>query len=201
LKVGREEVPLACFGSRVQVPLIWTSSEQVLPFQVSERHAAVAVRGSACGLLLASCSGMKWPCSGPNAPSAVPSTSNRRSSACRALAYCGGWRRCACLDAKTRVLAIRALASSTTCNNFIADLLFLSEVPHSLLVAAPRCVLRAAAAAAPAAACSGCGLRPAGCGLRGWGRGRCGAAPAFGAGLRRKQKAESRASGSGTSLI
>jgi hypothetical protein len=52
------------------------------------------------------------------------STSNRRSSACRALtAYCGGWRRCACLDAKTRVLAVRALAS-TTCNDFIADLLF-----------------------------------------------------------------------------
>jgi hypothetical protein len=121
----------------------------------------VAVRGSACGLLLASCSGMKWPCSGPNAPSAVPSTSNRRSSACRALAYCGGWRRCACLDAKTRVLAIRALASSTTCNNFIADLLFLSEVPHySLLVAAP---LRAACCGC---GCSGCRLRlrPAGLG-------------------------------------
>ena len=47
--------------------------------------------------------------------------------------YCGGWRRCACLDAKTRVLAVGALAS-TTCNNFIADLLFLSEVSHSLLV-------------------------------------------------------------------
>jgi hypothetical protein len=50
--------------------------------------------------------------------------------------YCGGWCRCACLDAKTRVLAVGALAS-TTCNNFIADLLFLSEVSHSLLVAAP----------------------------------------------------------------
>jgi hypothetical protein len=50
--------------------------------------------------------------------------------------YCGGWRRCACLDAKTRVLAVGALAS-TTCNNFIADLLFLSEVPRPLLVAAP----------------------------------------------------------------
>jgi hypothetical protein len=52
--------------------------------------------------------------------------------------YCGGWRRCACLDAKTRVLAVGALAS-TTCNNFIADLLFLSEVPHSLLVAGGPC--------------------------------------------------------------
>jgi hypothetical protein len=30
--------------------------------------------------------------------------------------------------------------SQTTCNNFIADLLFLSEVSHSLLVAAPPCV-------------------------------------------------------------
>jgi hypothetical protein len=48
--------------------------------------------------------------------------------------YCGGWRRCACLDAKTRVLAVGALASAA-CNNFIADLLFLSEVPHPLLVA------------------------------------------------------------------
>jgi hypothetical protein len=46
----------------------------------------------------------------------------------------GGWRRCACLDAKTRGLAVGALAS-TTCNNFIADLLFLSEVSHSFLVA------------------------------------------------------------------
>jgi hypothetical protein len=53
--------------------------------------------------------------------------------------YCGGWRRCACLDAKTRVLVVGALAS-TTCNNFIADLLFLSEVSHSLPVAAPPCV-------------------------------------------------------------
>ena len=53
--------------------------------------------------------------------------------------YCGGWRRCACLDAKTRVLAVGALAS-TTCNNFIADLLFLSEVSHSLLVAGAPCV-------------------------------------------------------------
>jgi hypothetical protein len=54
--------------------------------------------------------------------------------------YCGGWRRhCACLDAKTRVLAVGALAS-TTCNNFIADLLFLSEVSHPLLVAGPPCV-------------------------------------------------------------
>jgi hypothetical protein len=85
---------------------------------------------------------MKWPCSGPNAPSALPSTSNRRSSACRTLtAYCGGWRRCACLDAKTRVWVVGALAS-TTCNNFIADLLFLSEVSHSLLVAGAPCVLR-----------------------------------------------------------
>jgi hypothetical protein len=53
--------------------------------------------------------------------------------------YCGGWRRCACLDAKTRVLAVGAL-SSTTCNNFIADLLFLSEVSHPLLVAGAPCV-------------------------------------------------------------
>jgi hypothetical protein len=38
------------------------------------------------------------------------------------------------------VLAVGVLASrSTTCNNFIADLLFLSEVSHSLLVAAPPC--------------------------------------------------------------
>ena len=56
--------------------------------------------------------------------------------------YCGGWRRCACLDAKTRVLAVGALAS-TTCNNFIADLLFLSEVSHSLLVAGAPCVKEA----------------------------------------------------------
>jgi hypothetical protein len=56
--------------------------------------------------------------------------------------YCGGLRRCACLDAKTRVSAVRALAS-TTWNNFIADLLFLSEVQHPLLVAEslpPPCV-------------------------------------------------------------
>ena len=53
--------------------------------------------------------------------------------------YCGGWRRCACLDAKTRVLAVGVLAS-TTYNNFIADLLFLSEVSHSLLVAGAPCV-------------------------------------------------------------
>jgi hypothetical protein len=37
------------------------------------------------------------------------------------------------------VLAVGALAS-TTCNNFIADLLFLSEVSHSLLVAGSPCV-------------------------------------------------------------
>jgi hypothetical protein len=55
--------------------------------------------------------------------------------------YCDGWRRCACLDAKTRVLAVGVLAS-TTCNNFIADLLFLSEVSHSLLVAGARGPLR-----------------------------------------------------------
>jgi hypothetical protein len=52
--------------------------------------------------------------------------------------YCGGWRRCACLDAETRVLAVGVLAS-TTCNNFIADLLFLSEVSHSRLVAGGPC--------------------------------------------------------------
>jgi hypothetical protein len=106
---------------------------------------------------------------------------------------------CACLDAKTRVLAVGALAS-TTCNNFIADLLFLSEVPHSLLVAGWGPLRTHTPVWA-------CGLRPAGCGLRlaacgalrlrlrlraaGLGRSRCGAAPAFGAGLRRKrQKAE-----------
>jgi hypothetical protein len=44
-----------------------------------------------------------------------------------------------CLDAKTRGLAFGALASAT-CNNFIADLLVLSEVSHSLLVAGPPCV-------------------------------------------------------------
>jgi hypothetical protein len=27
--------------------------------------------------------------------------------------YCGGWRRCACLDAKTRVLAVGVLVSTT----------------------------------------------------------------------------------------
>jgi hypothetical protein len=53
--------------------------------------------------------------------------------------YCGAWRRFACLDAKTRVLAVGALAS-TSGNNFIADLLFLSEVPHPLLVAGAPCV-------------------------------------------------------------
>jgi hypothetical protein len=111
---------------------------------------------------------------------------------------------CACLVAKTRVLAVGTLAS-TTCNNFIADLLFLSEVSHSLLVAgwgALRtplfwpwpwpwaCGLRLAARCG--CGC-GCGLRAAGLGPRplrrstrfwGW--------PAA-------QKAESRASGSGTS--
>jgi hypothetical protein len=37
---------------------------------------------------------------------------------------------------ETSGLAVGALAS-TTCNNFIADLLFLSEVSHPFLVAAP----------------------------------------------------------------
>jgi hypothetical protein len=41
--------------------------------------------------------------------------------------YCGTWRRCACLDARARALAVGAPAS-TTRNNFIADLRFLSEV-------------------------------------------------------------------------
>jgi hypothetical protein len=91
------------------------------------------------GFLRTSCSGMKWPCSCPNAPSALPSTSNRCSSARVQGTYCGGWRRCACLDAKTRVLAVGALAS-TTCNNFIADLLFLSEVSRFCLVAGAPCV-------------------------------------------------------------
>jgi hypothetical protein len=63
----------------------------------------------------------------------------QQAQQCVQSTYCGAWRRCACLDAKTRVLAVGALAS-TTCNNFIADLLFLSEVSHSLLVAgAPSC--------------------------------------------------------------
>jgi hypothetical protein len=38
-----------------------------------------------------------------------------------------------------QVNAVGVLAS-TTCNNFIADLLFLSEVSHSLLVAGAPCV-------------------------------------------------------------
>jgi hypothetical protein len=42
--------------------------------------------------------------------------------------YCGGWRRCACLDAKTRVLAVGVLVS-TTYNNLTADLLPTCEVP------------------------------------------------------------------------
>jgi hypothetical protein len=42
--------------------------------------------------------------------------------------YCGGWRRCACLDAKTRVLAVGVLVS-TTYNNLTADLLPTREVP------------------------------------------------------------------------
>jgi hypothetical protein len=33
---------------------------------------------------------MKWPCSGPNAPSALPSTRNRRSSVYKALTAVGG---------------------------------------------------------------------------------------------------------------
>jgi hypothetical protein len=58
----------------------------------------------------------------------------------------GGAVACACLDAKTRVLAVGALVAlaSTTCNNFIADLLFLSKpqchTPHSLQVAGAPCV-------------------------------------------------------------
>jgi hypothetical protein len=57
----------------------------------------------------------------------------QQAQQCAQGTYCGrGWRRCACLDAKTRVLA--------TCNNFIADLLLLSEVSHSLLVAGAPCV-------------------------------------------------------------
>jgi hypothetical protein len=85
---------------------------------------------------------MKWPCSGPNAPNALPSNINRRSSACRALTAVGGAVACACLDAKTRVLAVRSLPSvpRTTCNNFIADLLFLSEVSHPFLAAGGPCV-------------------------------------------------------------
>jgi hypothetical protein len=56
---------------------------------------------------------------------------HRRSSVCRCrarTAYCGGWRRCACLDAETRVLAVGVLAS-TTCNNSTADLLLTRRVP------------------------------------------------------------------------
>jgi hypothetical protein len=85
---------------------------------------------------------MKWPCSGPNAPSATAQHQQQAQQCCVQGTYCGGcWRRCACLDAKTRVLvlAVGALAS-TTCNNFIADLLFLSEVPRPFLVAGPPCV-------------------------------------------------------------
>jgi hypothetical protein len=81
--------------------------------------------------------------------------------------YCGGWRRCACLDAKTRVLAVRALAR-TTCYNFIADLLFLSEVSHPLLVAGPPCVR-------PYLLFGEMGNRPSAL-LRSRGRGRYGAA-------------------------
>jgi hypothetical protein len=63
----------------------------------------------------------------------------QKAQQCAQGTYCGGWRRCACLDVKTRVFAVGTLAS-TTCNNFIADLLFLSEVSHSLLVAGVPCV-------------------------------------------------------------
>jgi hypothetical protein len=37
LKVGREEVPLAYFASRVQVAANLNLCEQVLPFQVQKR--------------------------------------------------------------------------------------------------------------------------------------------------------------------
>jgi hypothetical protein len=77
--------------------------------------------------------------------------------------YCGGWRRCAYLDAKTRVLAVGALAS-TTCNNFIADLLFLSEVSHSLLVAGAPCVHPYLGKSALLGAPSPSPLRPGGLG-------------------------------------
>jgi hypothetical protein len=50
--------------------------------------------------------------------------------------YCGGWRRCACLDAKTRVLAVGVLVS-TTYNNSTADLLPTREVPCALRLAGP----------------------------------------------------------------
>jgi hypothetical protein len=88
-------------------------------------------------LLLASCSGMKWPCSCPNAPSAgpvhcpAPATLPATGAAVRGVqgTYCGGWRRCACLDAKTRVLAVGGLLVSTTYNNLTADLLLTRRVP------------------------------------------------------------------------
>jgi hypothetical protein len=67
------------------------------------------------------------------------------------------------LDAKTRGLAVGVLAS-TTCNNFIADLLFLSEVSHSLLVAGAPCVH-------PYLGKSALGLRRAASGLYFWGWG------------------------------
>jgi hypothetical protein len=69
-------------------------------------------------------------CWNPESSTASTSTTSyRRSSACRALtAYCGGWRRCACLDAKTRGLAVGVLVS-TTYNNLPADLLPTREVP------------------------------------------------------------------------
>jgi hypothetical protein len=73
----------------------------------------------------------QWPIGAPRAPPPPPPEARRRMGC--------GWRRCACLDAKTRVLAVGVLAS-TTYNSFIADLLFLSEVSHSLLVAGAPCV-------------------------------------------------------------
>jgi hypothetical protein len=49
--------------------------------------------------------------------------------------YCGGWRRCACLDAKTRVLAVGVLVSTTyNCNNLTADFLLAPNSPSAFLL-------------------------------------------------------------------
>ena len=84
---------------------------------------------------------LQWHEVGLQLPKCTQCTAQHQQQAqqCVQGTYCGGWRRCACLDAKTRVLAVGVLAS-TTYNNFIADLLFLSEVSHPLLVAGAPCV-------------------------------------------------------------
>jgi hypothetical protein len=78
-------------------------------------------------------------CSAPNAPSGAPPTStsnmHRGSRACGALTGVGG---AACLDVRTRVW--RLGTCQCHCNNFIADLLFLSRVSRFCLVAGSPCV-------------------------------------------------------------